>query len=253
MCMLLLVCLPHCVITFVADFKHRGQCSPGSIAVQTSGSTNYRSYSDPIGLWVMLFFSSKSVMKLGLFVHINYTSDHCKIRAWFTLCSMLLILSCKCSGHNNHMVAWRRLCDDLRQACSFTIWAKLISRGLFLCISGYCTKKNLCIHIWRKGMRQKMTLVCPFSCTYFTSDTDFLFCYVCVLLNETSESRIQAKILFGYDSNKLRALIFVFMSTFLVFWTNCVGFFFLLYFNLICFSAANKKIKTAEWCKFHRW
>lgn len=66
-------------------------------------------------------------------------------------------------------------------------------------------------------MRQKMTLVCPFSCTYFTSDTDFLFCYVCVLLNETSESRIQAKILFGYDSNKLRALIFVFMSTFLVF------------------------------------
>lgn len=115
MCKLLLVCLPHCVITFVADVKHRGQCSPGSIAVQTSGSTNYRSYSDPIELWVMLFFYFKSVMKLGLFLHINYTSDHCKIRAWFPRCSMLLILNCKCSGHNNHMVAWRRLCDDLRQ------------------------------------------------------------------------------------------------------------------------------------------
>lgn len=46
----------------------------------------------------------------------------------------------------------RRLCDNLRQtqACSFTIWAKLISWRLFLHISGYCTrrrKKRVCPYL----------------------------------------------------------------------------------------------------------
>lgn len=62
-CVLLLVCLPHCVITFIADVEHRGQCSPGSVGVQTSGSTNHRALSGPLELWVMLFFSLKYVMQ----------------------------------------------------------------------------------------------------------------------------------------------------------------------------------------------
>lgn len=74
-CVSLLVCLPHCVIT-LPDVEHRGQCSPGSVGVQTSGSTNHRSLSGPLELWVMLFFSLKCSVQVFFFFYFLSLKPH---------------------------------------------------------------------------------------------------------------------------------------------------------------------------------